>query len=282
MKNNGYSAVIEVAQNAPKVFESIITVPKWWSKDFQGNSARLNDEFIIHHPGQHYSKQKLIEVVPDRKIVWLVTESNLDWIRSDRQEWTNTKMVFDITTAGDKTILHFTHEGLVPEKECYATCERGWDIVIKDWLHHFITTGKSAEGMINAAEIRNRHLEYSAKMSSLSLDKLSSFTDDYMKERLSQAKPYTAAILRKGPAYQNADSFRIVWEHGRRNFLLQKEGLLPIVCPVNDGTDVAGVGLFTTDIEHTKLILEDDPAIKAGILTYEIHPSVSFPGSSLP
>ena len=112
--------------------------------------------------------------------------------------------------------------------------------------------------------------------------KLALITDDYMKERLSQAKPYTVAILKKGPDYHNPDASQIIWEHGRRNFLLQEEGLLPIVCPVNDGTDVAGVGLFTTDIEHTKLILEDDPAIKAGTLIYEIHPTISFPGSSLP
>lgn len=68
------------------------------------------------------------------------------------------------------------------------------------------------------------------------LDKLASITDDYMKEKLSQAKPYTAVILKKGPAYHNADASSIIWEHGRRNFLLREEGLLPIVCRVNDGS----------------------------------------------
>jgi len=52
-------------------------------------------------------------------------------------------MIFEIITKGDKTLLHFTHEGLVPEKECYAMCEQGWNMVIKDWLFNFITVGKA-------------------------------------------------------------------------------------------------------------------------------------------
>jgi hypothetical protein len=40
-------------------------------------------------------------------------------------------------------VLHFTHEGLIPEKECYAMCERGWNMVIKDWLFNFVTVGKA-------------------------------------------------------------------------------------------------------------------------------------------
>jgi len=51
-------------------------------------------------------------------------------------------MIFEITTKDDKTVLHFTHEGLVPERECYAKCEQGWSMVIKDWLFHFINDGK--------------------------------------------------------------------------------------------------------------------------------------------
>jgi hypothetical protein len=142
MSNHSYTATIEVAKSAEDVFNCIGEVSKWWSKDFEGSSAKLNDEFVICHPGRHYSKQKLIEVIPHQKIVWLVTDSKLDWLKKDEHEWTNTKMVFEITAKADKTLLHFTHEGLVPEKECYAMCEQGWNMVIKDWLFKFITEGK--------------------------------------------------------------------------------------------------------------------------------------------
>jgi hypothetical protein len=157
MKNNSYTATLEVAQSPQKVFNAINNVTKWWSKDFEGSSTKLNDEFIINHPNQHYSKQKLLEVIRNKKIVWLVTESKLYWLKN-KEEWTNTKMIFEISTKGNKTVLHFTHEGLVPEQECYAICVKGWDIVIKDWLLHLITTGTPSQEMAKAAEIRNRHL----------------------------------------------------------------------------------------------------------------------------
>jgi hypothetical protein len=138
-----YSATIELATSPMNVFTHLKDVSKWWSKDFEGNSAQLNDEFVICHPGRHFSKQKLVEVIPDKKLVWLVTDSKLDWLDKDKGEWTDTKMIFELVPKGDKTVLHFTHEGLVPEKQCYAMCERGWNNVIKDWLVKYIIEGKA-------------------------------------------------------------------------------------------------------------------------------------------
>jgi len=143
MENKNFTATIEVAKSPQDVFDCIKEVAKWWSKDYEGSSTKLNDEFVICHPGAHYSKQRLFEVIPGEKVVWLVIASHLDWIKKNKGEWTNTKMIFEITTNGDKTLLHFTHEGLVPEKECYAMCERGWNMVINDWLFNFITDGKT-------------------------------------------------------------------------------------------------------------------------------------------
>ena len=143
MTNQSYTATIEVANSPHDVFNHIPEVPNWWTKDFEGTSTKTGDEFVICHPGQHYSKQRVIEVIPGKKVVWLVTDSELNWLEKNKHEWTNTKMVFEITSQGDKTILHFTHEGLVPEKECYERCTQGWDMVIKDWLYRFITSGKT-------------------------------------------------------------------------------------------------------------------------------------------
>ncbi|HEX4850812.1 MAG TPA: SRPBCC domain-containing protein [Puia sp.] len=142
MKNNSFTATIEVNKSSKEVFNDLKEVSKWWSKDYKGRSSKLNDEFIIHHVGSHYSKQKLIEVIPDNKIVWLVTEGRLNWLTKDQNEWTNTRMIFELAPHGDKTTLHFTHEGLVPEKECYERCSQGWNMVIKDWLFKYISIGK--------------------------------------------------------------------------------------------------------------------------------------------
>jgi hypothetical protein len=142
MSDQSYTATIMVANPPQDVFNHINEVSKWWTKDFEGSSAKLNDEFVICHPGQHYSKQRVTEMSPGKRVVWLVTDSQMSWLERDKAEWTGTRMIFELTTEGDKTSLHFTHEGLVPQKECYERCTQGWDMVIKDWLFKFITAGK--------------------------------------------------------------------------------------------------------------------------------------------
>ena len=150
---------IEVTQSPSEVFNCITQVEKYWSKDFAGNCKQLNDEFTIHHPNQHYSKQKLVEVIADKKMKWLVTESELHWLKNNKHEWTDTKIIFEITKANGKTILHFTHEGLSPEMECYALCNQGWKMIIKEWLFHLITYGEESPDMNKAAEIRSKLLD---------------------------------------------------------------------------------------------------------------------------
>jgi hypothetical protein len=110
---------------------------------------------------------------------------------------------------------------------------------------------------------------------------MATITDEYMKEMMATTKPFTIAILKKGPKF-GPDAMPIIWEHGRRNFSLKADGLLPVVCPVRDDVEMAGVGIFITDIEETKKILDGDPAIQAGVLVYEVYPTRTFPGSSLP
>jgi len=142
MENQNYTSTIEVTNSPQDVFNHISDVSKWWSKEFEGSSTKLNDEFIIRSRDRHYSKQKLVEVIPDKKVVWLVTDSKLNWIEKDKTEWTNTRLVFEIATKGDKTLLHFTHEGLVPVKECFARCEQVWNMLIKERLFNFIINGE--------------------------------------------------------------------------------------------------------------------------------------------
>jgi hypothetical protein len=139
VNEQSYSATIEVALSPGDVFTKITDISKWWTKDIKGQTKLLNDEFIICSDCGHYSKHKLIEVIPDKKVVCLVTESKLDWVEKDKEEWTNTRMVFEIVPKGDMTELKFTHQGLVPELESYSNCVRGWDMFIKQSLYNFMT-----------------------------------------------------------------------------------------------------------------------------------------------
>jgi len=99
---------------------------------------------------------------------------------------------------------------------------------------------------------------------------------------MTKTQAYTLVILKAAQKISEPGAEKIIWEHGRRNFSLREEGKLSIVCPVNDGTAVVGVGIFSTDEKETRQIIDGDPAVKAGIFTYEIHPCRSFPGDILP
>ena len=143
--SQSHAVTIEVARPPRHVFECILDVSKWWGgKDLKGSTRLLNDEFTIKHGDVHYSRQRMIEVVPGQRVVWLITESRLAWLERNKHEWTDTRLIFEVTPKGDGAVLHFTHEGLVPEQECHASCSEGWNLVIKDYLFNFITEGRVA------------------------------------------------------------------------------------------------------------------------------------------
>ena len=108
------------------------------------------------------------------------------------------------------------------------------------------------------------------------------FSDDDMRSLMATTRPYTLVLLRRTAAYDPEGSAPIVWEHGRRNFTLRADGRLAVVCPIRDGSDLAGLGIFALDADATRAVMEEDPGVRAGIFAYELHPTRSFPGDALP
>ena len=111
---------------------------------------------------------------------------------------------------------------------------------------------------------------------------LKTFTDEEMGQLLPTAEPYSAVILKKGPNFDNDEAPGIVWEHGRRNFGLRDAGVLAMVLPVTDGSDVCGVAVFAASVDDTIALMADDPGVAAAVFTYEVHACRGFPGDSLP
>jgi hypothetical protein len=113
-------------------------------------------------------------------------------------------------------------------------------------------------------------------------------TDEMLNGALKMSKPYTVVVLKAGPKFSTPDAHRdpaiasTIWAHGKRNFALRAAGLMPIVCPILDGSGVTGVGIFDVTPDEVERIMSNDPGVRAGIFTYEIHPGRSFPGSTLP
>ena len=111
---------------------------------------------------------------------------------------------------------------------------------------------------------------------------MTEITDEYMMQMMSLSRNYTLVILKNTPKRFEEGVDKIVWEHGRRNFALRADGLLSIVCPVRDDSNISGIGVFNAGVDEIKKIMDDDPGVIAGIFEYEIHQCRGFPGDSLP
>lgn len=107
-------------------------------------------------------------------------------------------------------------------------------------------------------------------------------TDEMMRALIARARDYSLVILHGTPKRRDLGADQVVWEHARRNLTLRAEGRLAIVCPVRDGSGVSGIYIFGCPPEHAAAIMDGDPAVVAGIFTYEVHPCRGFPGDSLP
>jgi len=149
MKTSDFTTTISVDQTPQEAFNAINNVRDWWPGEIEGNTTKLNGEFSYRYKKMHYSNQKLVEVIPGKKVVWLVTESSLNFVEN-KSEWTGTKIIFEISEKGNKTQVRFTHQGLVPQFECFDACSNAWTDIIRDGLRALITTGKGKASLENA------------------------------------------------------------------------------------------------------------------------------------
>jgi hypothetical protein len=140
MKSKNYHKTITVNASAEEAMKRIGQVNLWWAKKVKGKSENLNDKFTVDF-GKTYVDFKISELVPNKKIVWKVTDCYLDWLDT-KKEWNTTEVVFEISERKKKAQIDFMHVGLVPGAECYEDCEVGWNEHVGDSLVKFINEGK--------------------------------------------------------------------------------------------------------------------------------------------
>lgn len=153
MNKKDYSTTILV-DNAPRVaFDAIKNFKAWWSEEIEGNSDSIDEVFLYHYKDVHLCKIKLIERVADQRLVYEIIDNEFNFIE-DKTEWVGTKLIFELIPEDGKTKIVFTHQGLVPECECYGVCHDAWTSYIQGSLKNLIETGRgnpnAKEGGLNA------------------------------------------------------------------------------------------------------------------------------------
>lgn len=141
MGNNDFNSSISAKISADEAIKKISNVPEWWGVTFTGSSEKQNDKFTVKMTGDSYFNFTVAELTPGKRVVWLVTDCYMPWY-SDKKEWTDTKLIFDLHENNGVTDVNFQHEGLTPNVECYKDCESGWTHWIKTSLFSYLTTGK--------------------------------------------------------------------------------------------------------------------------------------------
>lgn len=141
MKTPDFSASFSVEQSPQAVFDAITNVRGWWSEDVEGRTDVLDAVFFHHYQDVHVCKLKIVEFVPEKKVVWQVMNNYFNFVKNEK-EWKGTSIHFDISEEGNRTHLRFVHKGLSAQDECFDVCSNAWSGFINRSLHNLITTGK--------------------------------------------------------------------------------------------------------------------------------------------
>src|SRR5688572_14962207 len=86
MTTSDFTTTLLVDQKAEQAFNAINNVRGWWSEEIEGRTDQLNDEFRYHYKDVHRCQMKLIEVIPNKKVVWLVMDNDFKFTK-DKSEW---------------------------------------------------------------------------------------------------------------------------------------------------------------------------------------------------
>lgn len=103
--------------------------------------------------------------------------------------------------------------------------------------------------------------------------------------KLASIKPYVLVVLTKGENYGLSDTPRIIQsEHLPYIFDQRRDNQMVLTMPVKeDNSKLAAIAVYdSTDKEEVKRLMDNDPAIMAGVFDYEIVTGLGLPGDQLP
>lgn len=150
-RKQNFTTTFSVDRTPQEAFEAITNVRGWWSQEVEGVTDQVGGEFDYHFKDVHRCTVRITELVPGRKVAWLVLDNYFNFIE-DQAEWKDTEVLFEISEKDGGAEVRFTHVGLVPQYECYDVCSNAWGGYLGGSLRNLINTG---QGQPNPKEAGN-------------------------------------------------------------------------------------------------------------------------------
>lgn len=139
-----YTTKVSINGSSKQVFDAISNnVQEWWGNT-DCSVKSIGDEFTTSFDSTYW-KFKIIEFVPNSKIVWKCIDARHIHAGHDEieKEWEGTFIEWNLEEVDkNETVLHFAHNGLVPALNCYEICFPAWERFVAQSLKSFVETGK--------------------------------------------------------------------------------------------------------------------------------------------
>ena len=105
------------------VYEALTTIEglaRWWTTDTRGSSTIGG--MIEFRFGGGGIDMKVLELVPDQRVVWQVMAGPTEWLA--------TTVIFDIAQEGDWTLVRFKHQGWKEPVDFMHHCTTKWGVFL--------------------------------------------------------------------------------------------------------------------------------------------------------
>jgi uncharacterized protein YndB with AHSA1/START domain len=119
-----------------EVYQALATVEglaAWWTSDTQGES-KVGGVILFRFGGGGFD-MKVLELDPDRRVLWQVIDGP--------EEWIGTTISWELRQEDDWTIVLFKHEGWKEPVEFMHHCSTKWAVFLLS-LKSLLETGKGA------------------------------------------------------------------------------------------------------------------------------------------
>jgi len=126
---------VEISAPIRSVYEAVAEpegISAWWTRGGVEGESREGSrlQFFFGHP-EPAAVVEITRLSPDSCVVWSCV--------GGAQEWVETTLSFELTQAGDQTVVLFTHAGWQDPSEFMAHCSARWAYFLLSLKSHLET-----------------------------------------------------------------------------------------------------------------------------------------------